>query len=101
MFKYICLCVCVYVYLSVWWRRGKLILAKIHEDRTIILVVIIQERNDGTIHAVVPGDLAVAGRRRRERHAGAGGGTTILAAHAAGPTVHAVVGDRPDDQRQF
>lgn len=89
------------VYLSVCWRRGKLILANMHEDGTVILVVIIQERNEGTIHAVVPGDLAVAGRKRRERHAGAGGGTGILAAHAARPTVHAVVGDRPDDQRQF
>lgn len=95
------MCVCVCVYLSVCWGRWKLILANAHEDRTVICVIIIQERNEGTIYAVVPGDLAVARRRRWERDAGAGGGTAILAAHAAGATVHAVVGDRPDDQRQF
>ncbi len=50
---------------------------------------------------VVPGDLTVAGWRRRKWHAGAGGATAILAAHAAGATVHAIVGDRPDDQRKI
>lgn len=91
----------VRVYLSVCWGRGETILANAHEYRTVILVVIIQERSEGTIHAAVPRDLAVAGRRRRKGPAGAGGATAILAAHAAGTTVHAVVGDRPDDQRKI
>lgn len=72
-----------------------------YEDRTIIFVVIVQEWNIRTVQAVVPGDLAVAWRRGRNGHAGAGGGTAILTAHAAGSTVQAIVGDRPDDQRQL
>lgn len=71
------------------------------EDGTVIFVVIVQEWNEETVQAVIPGDLAVAGRRGRDGHAGAGGGTAILTAHAAGSTVQAVVGDRPDDQRQL
>lgn len=37
---------CVCVYLSVCWGRWKLILANAHEDRTVICVIIIQERNE-------------------------------------------------------
>lgn len=72
--------------------------AHVHEDRTIIFIVILQKWNEGAIHAVVPGDLAVAGRKGRDGDAGAGGATGILTAHAVSSTVQAVVGDRPDDQ---
>lgn len=78
-----------------------MILATAHEYRTVILIILIQEGNEGTIHAIVLGDFAIAGWTGREGHAGAGGITAVLAAHATGATVHAAVGDRPDDQRKI
>lgn len=72
-----------------------------YEDRTVIFVEIFQEWDEGTVQVVVLGDLAVAGRRRRHGDAGAGVDTAILTAHAASSTVQAIVGDRPDDQRQL